>query len=80
MTISELRKRNGERTDVLVLANEEITSERIEKKLEEGCELVRYATLADWCSNNADNMSDGEVLDMVIEIADKGMTEYYYYG
>lgn len=78
MNIFEFRKKyeNSEQYEVIVLADEEATNERIDKLEERGFILEEFNSVIDWVRSFGGEWTDGELLDLLIDLADRKQTEY----
>lgn len=78
MNIFEFRKKyeNSEQYEVIVLADEEATNERIDKLEERGFILEEFNSVIDWVQSFGGEWTDGELLDLLIDLADRKQTEY----
>lgn len=78
MNIFEFRKKyeNSEQYEVIVLADEEATNERIDKLEERGFIVEEFNSVIDWVQSFGGEWTDGELLDLLIDLADRKQTEY----
>lgn len=78
MNIFEFRKKykNSEQYEVIVLADEEATNERIDKLEERGFILEEFNSVMEWVQSFGGEWTDGELLDLLIDLADRKQTEY----
>lgn len=66
---------SGRNFDMAIFTEAELTEERDKFYTENGYTRGHYATASDWVSNLTDQCSDGECIDMLVDLLDKGFIE-----
>lgn len=76
MKVYQAFKLDNDEFDMAVFAEHEFTEERKKFYEDNGYTIGHYDSVGEWIGNLADTTaSDGECIDMLVELCDKGFVE-----